>query len=258
MVKLRDTVVGENEVSFGAGCIYSDLLIAVDAAGKALPNLPSLPHINVVGSMVTTTHGSGYKQQALIAHVQNFDIILADGSLKTVHKDDPNFYLYIHSFGGVGIITRMSMTVVPRFHVFKSIYKNLSWDAIADDAVFDQLERSSDYLSLFNNWEKREFTSVWRGIKYYEHEECPEHVEVIHGAQHILEERIHPVIGRDSLPCVTVGKGSWREKLYHFRPDAPPSSAGDEIQSEFYVAYNDFRNVMDELYKYRHAFKHLV
>jgi xylitol oxidase len=81
---------------------------------------------------------------------------------------------------------------------------------------------------------------------------------VIHGAKHIDEKRIHPVIGRDALPCVTVGKGSWREKLYHFRPDAPPSSAGEEIQSEFYVAYKDFRRVMEELYKYRHAFKHLV
>jgi alditol oxidase len=137
LVKLRDIVVKENEVSFGAGCIYSDLLVAVDTANKALPNLPSLPHINVVGSMVTTTHGSGYKQPALIAHVQNFDIVMGDGSLQTVRKDDPNFYLYIHSFGGAGIITRMSMTVVPRFHIYKSIYRHLSWDAIKDDAVFD-------------------------------------------------------------------------------------------------------------------------
>lgn len=150
------------------------------------------------------------------------------------------------------------MTVVPRFHVFKSIYKNLSWDAIADDAVFDQLEQSSDYLSLFCNWERREFTSVWCGHKYQEGGDCPQYVDVIHGARHIEEERIHPVIGRDALPCVTVGKGSWREKLYHFRPDAPPSSAGDEIQSEFYVAYSDYRKVMEELYKFRHAFKHLV
>jgi hypothetical protein len=93
-------------------------------------------------------------------------MIFGDGTLRTIRKDDPNFYLYIHSFGGAGIITRMSMTVLPRFHVFKSIYRNLSWDTIADDVTFDQLEKSSDYLSLFNNWEKREFTSVWRGIKY--------------------------------------------------------------------------------------------
>jgi xylitol oxidase len=60
LVNFKNIVVEENVVHFGAGCIYSDLIKAVDAAGKALPNLPSLPHINVVGSMVTATHGSGY------------------------------------------------------------------------------------------------------------------------------------------------------------------------------------------------------
>jgi len=89
-------------------------------------------------------------------------MVFADGSLKTIRKgEDPNFYYYIMSFGGTGIITKMSMTVVPRFHVFKSIYRNLSWDAIADDAEWDKLQNGSEFLSLFCNWQNREFTTVW-------------------------------------------------------------------------------------------------
>jgi xylitol oxidase len=96
LVKMKDVVVGENTVTFGAGCIYADLLKVVDQAGKALPNLPSLPHINIVGSVVTGTHGSGYNQPMLVSHAQSIEMVFADGSVRTINKsEDPNFYYYI-------------------------------------------------------------------------------------------------------------------------------------------------------------------
>ena len=61
LVNFKEVEVGETQVHFGSGITYSELIRYVDAAGKALPNLPSLPHINVVGSMITATHGSGFK-----------------------------------------------------------------------------------------------------------------------------------------------------------------------------------------------------
>jgi len=46
-------------VTFGAGITYSQLIAALAENKLALPNVPSLPHLNVVGSVVTGTHGSG-------------------------------------------------------------------------------------------------------------------------------------------------------------------------------------------------------
>jgi xylitol oxidase len=69
-----------------------------------------------------------------------------------------------------------------------------------------------------------------------------------YGSPLIKEKRIHPVKGRDSAPCVTVGKGWWKEKIYHFLPDQPPSSDGDEIQTEFFISYSDFKAAMETLY----------
>lgn len=86
MSKFRDITVEENQVHFGSGVNYSELIQAVDAAGRALPNVPSLPHINVVGSMVTVTHGSGHNQPMLPGHVSRVEIVLADGSVKTVDR----------------------------------------------------------------------------------------------------------------------------------------------------------------------------
>ena len=47
------------EVTFGAGINYSKLIEALKEKKMALLGLPSLPHINVVGSIVTGTHSAG-------------------------------------------------------------------------------------------------------------------------------------------------------------------------------------------------------
>lgn len=49
----------QRSVTFGAGVTFTMLIKALTEHKMALRNLPSLPHINVVGSVVTGTHGSG-------------------------------------------------------------------------------------------------------------------------------------------------------------------------------------------------------
>ena len=58
---LRKIIVDKEAmtVTFGAGVTYIKLLEALVKEQVALPNLPSLPHLNVVGSVVTGTHGGG-------------------------------------------------------------------------------------------------------------------------------------------------------------------------------------------------------
>ncbi len=115
------------------------MIVAVDKAGKAIMNVPSLPHVNVVGSMVTATHGSGYFKPLLIDYVTGITIVLADGSVqKLTRESTPDFHLYIMNFGSVGIITNMSMKVFPPFKIFKAIYYNLPWDELKDDLKFDE------------------------------------------------------------------------------------------------------------------------
>src|SRR5262245_16647512 len=50
-------------VTVGAGVTYGDLAQRLDAAGWALPNLGSLPHISVAGACATATHGSGSRDR---------------------------------------------------------------------------------------------------------------------------------------------------------------------------------------------------
>src|SRR5919112_2047833 len=46
------------QVTVSAGTTYADLCPPLHAAGFALENMPSLPHITVAGACATGTHGS--------------------------------------------------------------------------------------------------------------------------------------------------------------------------------------------------------
>jgi xylitol oxidase len=48
-----------------AGTRYGELVGPLHAAGFALPNLGSLPHISVGGACATGTHGSGVQNGTL-------------------------------------------------------------------------------------------------------------------------------------------------------------------------------------------------
>jgi len=56
-------------VTIDAATRYGELAPALDAAGLALANLASLPHISVAGSVSTGTHGSGVRLGSLASEV---------------------------------------------------------------------------------------------------------------------------------------------------------------------------------------------
>ena len=56
----NDVKIEGKQATLGGGVTYSTLIKEVEKCGLAITNVPSLPHVNVIGSMITTTHGSGY------------------------------------------------------------------------------------------------------------------------------------------------------------------------------------------------------
>jgi alditol oxidase len=62
----------------------------------------------------------------------------------------------------------------------------------------------------------------------------------------------------DPTNCVVCGNGEWKDKIYHFLPHMQPSSAGNEIQSEYFVKKELFKDTLEALYNIRHEFKDLV
>ena len=57
-------------VTVDGGATYGEVIGALDAAGYALHNLASLPHISIAGACATATHGSGPRLGSLATAVR--------------------------------------------------------------------------------------------------------------------------------------------------------------------------------------------
>lgn len=116
-------------MTFGAGVDWTLLIATVEKQGFALENIPSLPHINVIGSILTGTHGSGFNYPIHAKHVHEIEIIHGDGKLaKYTSSNTPNFERYLINLGSLGVVVSMSMALVPSYMVNKSKYEKVSWD----------------------------------------------------------------------------------------------------------------------------------
>ena len=257
-------------VTFGAGITYTQLINALKAEKMALYNLPSLPHINVVGSVVTGTHGSGIDKGSMGSYVTAIAFVDVNGNMKrlTRRENGLEFKRYLHSFGVLGIIYEMTMDITQEYGVTKCIYQDVPWDSfLHKKKEFKELNDNNNFLSYFTDWQEESMNSIWlgseisRGNGDYSKEfekadylqSCP---ETLYGGK--LVKSTHPIPGLSSEACVESGFGMWNDKIYHFLPDKPPSADGAEIQSEFFVKYADMPDAVADLYSQAHKFRDFV
>ncbi len=227
-------------VSVEGGIRYGDLCRYLNQEGYALHNLASLPHISVAGACATGTHGSGDLNRSLAAAVRGIEFVGADGALHALDRDGTPGELHegfpgaVVSLGGLGIVTRLTLEVVPAFSVSQVIFENLPFSQV--ERHFDQILGSAYSVSLFTDWRAPVFNQVWLKHRILETESHFSEVgSEFFGATRAIG-RMHPVPDHSSESCTKqMGTpGPWHERLPHFRLNFTPSS-GDELQSEYIV-----------------------
>jgi xylitol oxidase len=216
------------------GVRYGELAGPLDAAGFALNNLASLPHISVAGACATATHGSGDRIGNLATAVSALEVVIADGEKTVFARDggDGSFNGAVVSLGGLGAITSLTLDLQPTFRVRQDLYERLPLDRAV--ANFDEITASADSVSLFTDWSGPVVDQVWlkRRVPDGDTFEPPPD---FFGAT-IATVPIHP-IRRMSTAALTeqLGvSGPWHERLPHFRMDHMPSS-GAELQTEYLI-----------------------
>ena len=218
-------------VTAGAGVRYGDLAQRLDAAGWALPNLGSLPHISVAGACATATHGSGDRNRNLPAAVRALDLVTADGSLLTLDRaDSGRFPGAVVGLGALGIVTTLTLDLVPAFQVRQHVYEDLPAGQLTGH--FDEIMGAAYSVSVFTGWQGGRHSQVW--LKHREGD--PETFTAgrpWHGARPADGPR-HPVPGMPAATTTPQGgvPGPWHERLPHFRLGFTPSS-GTELQTEY-------------------------
>lgn len=233
-----DGRVGTVRVS--AGLRFGELAAVLDRAGLALHNLGSLPHISVAGACATGTHGSGVGNGGLATAVRAVELVTADGSLVTIDRGAADFPGAVVALGALGVVTRLTLDVVPAFEVRQWVYEGLPTAVLRER--FDEIMAAAYSVSLFTGWRTDRIDQVWLKARG-----GPDAPGSWLGAV-LADGPRHPVPGCPPEPCTRQQgvPGRWHERLPHFRLDFTPSS-GDELQSEYFVARADAVAAFDAL-----------
>ncbi|MFJ3303678.1 FAD-binding protein [Streptomyces sp. NPDC086549] len=230
-----DVDTAARTVRVSGGVRYAELARAVHARGLALPNMASLPHISVAGSVATGTHGSGVGNGPLSAAVREVELVTADGSTATIARGDARFDGAVTSLGALGVVTTLTLDLEPAYEVEQHVFTELPLTGLD----FETVAASAYSVSLFTDWRKPGFRQVWLKRRT---DRSP--VDFPWAAP--ATEAQHPVPGMPAVNCTEQFgvPGPWHERLPHFRAEFTPSS-GDELQSEYLMPRS---TALDALY----------
>ena len=211
---------------------YGDICAAIDAAGLALHNMASLPHISVAGAVTTGTHGSGAQSGNLATPVSALTLMKPDGELVHVRRGDPDFSAAVVSLGALGVVVYLTLELEPAYRVRQDVYRELPHAAFT--SYFSEIASAAESVSFFTDWRSDVIDQVWLKSRLPVEREIPSELFGARAATH----NVHPIRSMPPEACTPqLGvPGAWHERLPHFRMDHTPSS-GDELQSEFFVAF---------------------
>ena len=209
---------------------YGELATRLDAAGFALHNMASLPHISVAGSIATGTHGSGDRNGGLATAVTGIEIVTAGGDLVAMTREShpDSFAGSIVALGALGVLTRVRLAIEPAYEVAQWVYEGMPWDRLRADV--DAVFASAYSVSVLTRWNAPAVDYVWTK---HRGEGSPPTRWL---DARLADEPRHPVIGLPPAPATPqLGQpGRWHERLPHFRLEFTPS-VGAELQSEYFV-----------------------
>ncbi|MEU4158074.1 D-arabinono-1,4-lactone oxidase [Actinoplanes sp. NPDC026670] len=213
-------------VKIDGGMRYGELAAHLAGAGLAVHNMASLPHISVAGAVATATHGSGVRNGNLATAVAGLEILRADGSVTTLDRSDPDLAGAVVGLGALGVVTALTLDVMPAFELRQYVYDDLPEAALHEH--LDEILSAGYSVSLFTRWSSPGIDQVW--LKRAE----PMTGDFF-GARPADGPR-HPVPGMPTENCTEQGgtPGPWHTRLPHFRMEFTPSS-GEELQSEWHL-----------------------
>ncbi|ROP60824.1 D-arabinono-1,4-lactone oxidase [Curtobacterium sp. ZW137] len=218
--------------TLGAGTRYGVVAPDIDAAGLALHNMGSLPHISVGGAIATGTHGSGTTLGSLSTAVRALEFLGPDGTTRTVHREDPDGPGSVMHLGLLGIVTRVTLEVQPTYLMRQDSYGPFPWRTFLDHVA--EIHAAGYSVCSYTRF----------GDEIGE-------VLVKSRAEHVPDDlfgapRLPGTPGDASRTARDGSMGPWWDRLPHFPIDSVPSH-GSEVQSEHFVPLRHAAAALDAL-----------
>ena len=224
-----------NTITVEAGIKYGELCQYLHENGYALHNLASLPHISVAGACATATHGSGVLHGNLATGVAALEMVKADGEVVNLsRKDGDLFNGAVVGLGALGVVTKITLDLLPTFNMQQVVYRNLPMGELEHN--FEAIMSSGYSVSLFTDWRNKNINEVWIKSRVEENAVkafAPE----FYGAK-LATKKMHPIEDQPAENCTDqLGMpGVWFERMPHFKMGFTPS-AGKELQAEYFVPF---------------------
>jgi xylitol oxidase len=225
-----------------AAATYAQVAPVLEGAGWALHNMASLPHISVAGACATGTHGSGVGNGCLASRVVGVEAVAGTGELVTGGAGDPDFGGLVLSLGSWGVTTRLAVAVEPSYTVGQEVVLDVPLTSVARE--IQSILAAAYSVSLFLSFrDPAVVDSMW--FKQRGTDGVP--LEGLWGGRR-ADIQVHPIVGLDPHAATNQlgSSGPWFERLPHFKPSFTPS-AGDELQSEFFVPRDAASEVLPAL-----------
>jgi alditol oxidase len=228
----KKSITVEGGMRYGEFCKY------LNDEGLAIHNLASLPHISVAGACATATHGSGVGNGNLATPVSRIQFVAANGELISLSRetDGDKFYGAVVGLGCLGVVTQVTLDLVPSFTMRQEVYLNLPMEQL--DSHFDEIMSGGYSVSLFTDWQTKNINQIWikRVVKEGENYTAPKE---FFGAT-LATKNVHPIIEISAENCTEQMSvtGPWYDRLPHFKMGFTPSS-GEELQAEYFVPRKD-------------------
>jgi alditol oxidase len=224
-------------VTVEGGINYGQLCPRLHEKGFALHNLASLPHTSVAGACATATHGSGVKNGNLATAVAGLEVVIADGTIVSLSKeqDEERLHAAVVGLGALGVVTKVTLAVQPTFSMRQYVFEGLPWSQAT--AHFDEIMSAGYSVSLFTDWQRDHINEVWikQRVGSGARGDGDSLRTELFGARP-ARKNLHPIAELSAEHCTEqLGvPGPWFERLPHFRMGFTPSS-GTELQSEYFV-----------------------
>src|SRR5207302_3405914 len=125
------------------------------------------------------------------------------------------FNAAVVGLGALGVITKLTLDVQPRYMMRQYVYENLPFSEL--NRHFDAIMSSAYNVSLFTDWQKQRVNEVWLKscIEQGEHDQAPRNFFEAKPAT----KNLHPIAELSAENCTPqMGvPGPWYERLPHFR-----------------------------------------
>ena len=156
-----EKIGNEDVITFFPSASWLEVREVLEKANKFLPATGGYPYINAIGFLATGGHGTGWHYPTVPDFVYAMEIVDSKGNINHFSENKtPNDMEAIRvNLGVLGVITKVSLKVVPMFNlknedIFSETKKIIGINplenkGVVDDSILRELVTANDYIELY-------------------------------------------------------------------------------------------------------------